>query len=648
MNVIHRFCLLMIIPAALWCSPIDAQEVFAQDSAMRHFYLDDLLHAHQYAPAKNSFIFQQMKRGDRKTLADIKGSGSIRHIWSTWARSFDPDSGTEPGKVLLRIFVDGESSPSIAGTIDELFKAAEKGGERYAPEPSFNYKGAFNLYLPIYFQRGCRLEIESLDDLAEIYAQIDYRLTPRPESEARLFSRRTSSGLDLRYIGAGAPHFTGQHPSAAGPPLKSKQVESPAGASSSELVLKGPAVLQELTFEGDGLDDLQLSISWDEETTPSVHAPLKYLFGGFDTLALRSRAGTFTCYFPMPFRKVARIKLENPTPRPQLITVRYALNLRADLKKDVYYFHALFREERQAVGYRDFVVLATRGEGHFVGINLFDSGHNHGGGDTALIDADTSTPSVLHGIAGEDYFSFAWHKTGRMHLLAGAPAHERRYRFHFENPYPFRSSLVFTFGVFAGLQPKSVAFWYRKAGPLRTDDWFAPGGTWKVLGPFDESGMIPEKIDDRSYETEVAFAKRERLSIRWEDASMVSGFLDLTHHYRHYLFTTKGTGFVAGVCRIRALTYIYSPAAKQVEALIGHDDAVRVSVNDELSVALEAAEGFHPSFVKLNLRAGWNKLSLLIDNRENITWRWLGFSLSLHGNDGQLRGIKISSNAETS
>lgn len=40
-------------------------------------------------------------------------------------------------------------------------------------------------------------------------------------------------------------------------------------------------------------------------------------------------------------------------------------------------------------------------------MNLFDSGHNHGGGDARLVDAGSVEPKVLHGICGEDYFGFA-------------------------------------------------------------------------------------------------------------------------------------------------------------------------------------------------------------------------------------------------
>src|SRR5207244_5976149 len=159
------------------------------------WYLDPLIYPHRYAPAKNSFIFQNLKRGERKTLADVKGSGSLRHFWTTWARSFDLNAIAEDHKVLLRIFVDGEGSGAVAGTIDEVFRAAEATGDRYVPEPAFNYQGAFNIYLPIFFQGGLRVEIEALDDLEEFYAQLDYRVTPRSESDARLVSQRTASGL---------------------------------------------------------------------------------------------------------------------------------------------------------------------------------------------------------------------------------------------------------------------------------------------------------------------------------------------------------------------------------------------------------------------------------------------------------------------
>src|SRR2546426_11208186 len=171
--------IVLLLP--LMASVLSAQ---TQIAAQRAFYLDPLIYPHRYTAAKNSFIFQNLKRGERKTLANIKGSGSLRHVWTTWARSFDLNAIAEDGKVFLRIFVDGEKTPALAGTVDELFRAAAATGDRYVPEPAFIYEGAFNCYLPIFFRRALGVEIEPLDDLEEFYAQLDYRITARPESEA--------------------------------------------------------------------------------------------------------------------------------------------------------------------------------------------------------------------------------------------------------------------------------------------------------------------------------------------------------------------------------------------------------------------------------------------------------------------------------
>ena len=634
----------IVLLLSLMASVLSAQ---TQTAAQRAFYLDPLIYPHRYTAAKNSFIFQNLKRGERKTLAELKGSGSLRHVWTTWARSFDLNAIAEDGQVILRIFVDGEKTPSVAGTIDEIFRAAEATGDRYVPEPAFNYEGAFNIYLPVFFRRCLRVEIEALNNLDEFYAQLDYRLTARPESAARLVSRRTTSGMTIKYLGHGAPGFgSSRRPMKEEVPWQYREITLPAGGEHDALELQGPAIMHGLSIKGDNLDNLQLIIFWDEEPAPSVNAPIKYFFGGFDTLALQAAPGKFSCYFPMPFRKSVRIKIRNQEAVPKTITIGYSIEPNAKLPVDVRYFHALFNHVAQTTGYRDFSALGVHGEGHFVGISLYDSGHNHGGGDTALIDADSHSPQVLHGIAGEDYFSFAWHKTGRMHFFAGAPQHERRYRFHLENPYPFHTSLLFDFGIFAGLHPMAVTYWYQKPNSRPANNWTAPDLPWKVFGPIDERMSIPEKIDEETYDREVTLAKPEQFAASWKDAQMVSGFLDLTHHYRHFLTTTKGTGFVAGNCQSKAVTYVYAPKTRDVEAIIGHDDLVEVFINDSKGIKLPEQIGFRPSRVKLTLRRGWNRLTVLIHNRENVTWRWAGISLALSGSKAFLRDLKFSTAPE--
>jgi hypothetical protein len=162
----------------------------------RNYYINDLIQPHRYAPGKNSFLFQTLHKGQRKTVLDIAGSGSVRHLWTTWSV---PGSDAVPaGRVLLRVFVDKQLAPSIVGTLDEICRAAQATDTRFVPFPAFIYKDAYNFYLPIYFTHGIRIEIEALDEINEFYTQIDYRLDPNEKHSTRLVSLQSDDGLILK------------------------------------------------------------------------------------------------------------------------------------------------------------------------------------------------------------------------------------------------------------------------------------------------------------------------------------------------------------------------------------------------------------------------------------------------------------------
>ena len=64
-------------------------------------------------------------------------------------------------------------------------------------------------------------------------------------------------------------------------------------------------------------------------------------------------------------------------------------------------FHARFHSEYPN-GYDDVECCSTRGRGHFVGVHIFDTGHDHGGGDNISFDGGADSAGQLHGINGED------------------------------------------------------------------------------------------------------------------------------------------------------------------------------------------------------------------------------------------------------
>jgi hypothetical protein len=631
--------LLAWTPSALASSPVSDHNV--DEPALRlsrAYYLNDLIQPHGYTPGKNSFLFQTLHKGQRKTLLELQGSGSVRHLWSTW--SIPGSDEVLPGRVLLRVFVDGQPKPSIVGTIDELCHAALKTGTAYVPFPAFLYKDAYNLYLPVYFSNGIRIEAEALDEISELYAQIDYRLDGEDKHSPRLVSESNADGLTLKYVGNmeafAKIHQQRQHASQTSTTLACDPPKGPC-----ELSIKGPGMLRELSLRGNAPPDLELEIYWDGEASPSVQAPTRYLFADFVNAAMESSSGRMTSYFPMPFRHSAKIVLSSPSHTPFQMDVDYILD-HLPPADSFPYFHALFHDEQGTLGYAQYPVLRIRGKGLFVGMNLFDSGHNHGGGDAALIDAGTAHPLVLHGICGEDYFGFAWHHTGTMTPLTGAPVHERRYRLHLENPYPFNESIQFLFGAFAGLQPKSVAFWYQFPS-ASAQPWTGVDAPWKILGPLGPETDLPDSVSDQEYTTTVAINQPVQLTERWQDGQMQSGFLDLTYQFRHYTLTDKGTGFIPGASRTALITYVWSNANGTVNAILGHDDEALVHANGDTLARLPANTGFGPSTLRIPLRKGWNKLDLVLSNGENTNWRWSGLSFALESQQSRDLGLRFSS-----
>jgi hypothetical protein len=629
-----KFAASVICFAGSFCIAAEPAQPGTTSAALsRAAYLDPLIYPHRYKAGKNSFILQLPAKGQKTTLLKLDGSGSVRHIWTTWSVGEGEGYQNMAGQVILRVYLNGESQPAIEAPWAELCQAANQCHAEPGMMPAFVLNRSLNIFLPIYFEKGIRIEAEPVVKVNELFVQIDYRQTDKPECAARLASKKTADGIRLEYTGALPAKEDAE---AKAVPLATRESKVPTGDQG--ITIPGPAILRRLTFAGENLDDLELQISWDGEAVPAVRAPLRYFFGGFQNAAVESEPGRLTTWFPMPFRKHAKLVLRGPADRQA--TVSYAAESGPSLPDDVMYFHALFREESDTVGYLPYQALQTEGKGHFVGVNLFDTGHNHGGGDTALTDPATDSPRLVHGINGEDYFAFAWHDTGRMNLLTGAPVHERRYRLHLENPYPFEESLRFTFGVFAGNHPKSVAFWYQSPDRPKSGEWQAADAPWNVLGPLAAGTALPDEVDARQYETKVPSHLPIDFTVRWEPSAMSRGLLDLTDHFRHFAMTRDGSGFLVGKSVMRLITYVHADEKRTLEARFGHDDRMIIRVNGKTATDFPGVEGFHPSPGTVLLEAGWNKLEITLENENNVDWRWNGLTLAIKNPEGLRFALK--------
>jgi hypothetical protein len=114
------------------------------------------------------------------TLADIHGPGAITHIWMT----VDPAFWRQ---LILRIYWDGESSPSVETPLGDFFCCGWGVRCNVASLPvAVNPAGGFNCYWELPFRQNALISLENLSsDVAfGFFYQIDYALTGIPDDMA--------------------------------------------------------------------------------------------------------------------------------------------------------------------------------------------------------------------------------------------------------------------------------------------------------------------------------------------------------------------------------------------------------------------------------------------------------------------------------
>jgi len=119
-----------------------------------------------------------VKPGETFTMADIKASGAINHIWLT-------TSGFNWRDFIFRIYWDGSDKPSVETPVGDFFCS---GWQVYNPITSLpvcvNPGRAFNCYWNMPFKTGFKITLENRDvkDMV-IYYQIDYTEAEIPKDE---------------------------------------------------------------------------------------------------------------------------------------------------------------------------------------------------------------------------------------------------------------------------------------------------------------------------------------------------------------------------------------------------------------------------------------------------------------------------------
>lgn len=259
--------------------------------------------------------------------------------------------------------------------------------------------------------------------------------------------------------------------------------------------------------------DLILRIYWDDQEHPSVETPLGDFFASgwekfsqVSSMAVCVNPGrAFNCYWEMPFRRKARIVLENRDPNTKA-TVYYQINYtETEVPEDAAYFHARFNRTNPLPYKENYVILdGVKGQGHYVGTYMAWGVNNNGwwgeGEIKFFMDGDVEFPTIC-GTGTEDYFAGAYNfdagiidptfPNGYIEYTtpyAGVPQIIRpdgtyqaqmrfgMYRWHLSDPIRFESDLRVTMQALGWRNEKekgirrylplqddiaSVAYWYQ-------------------------------------------------------------------------------------------------------------------------------------------------------------------------------------------
>lgn len=282
----------------------------------------------------------------------------------------------------------------------------------------------------------------------------------------------------------------------------------PADSKTTLAEIEGPGTIRHIwiTVAEVAYRNCILRMWWDDEETPSVEVPLGDFFccGNSHRAKISSipiavnPSGGFNSYWPMPFKKNARIEIENQW-HDKIDGFFYQVDYELDeVPNDIAYFHAQWRKSVTEIDNPDHVILdGIKGKGQYVGTYVAWTQLSNGwwgeGEFKAYIDGDTDYPTICT-TGTEDYFGGAWcfgdtFTTAFLgypfHLKDGnQPPVHGLYRWHVLDPIRFESDFRATI--------QALGWWPDgKFQPLR--DELASVGYWYQIEPHVAFPVIPPK-----------------------------------------------------------------------------------------------------------------------------------------------------------
>jgi hypothetical protein len=239
-----------------------------------------------------------------------------------------------------------------------------------------------------------------------------------------------------------------------------------AGETQTLMDHEGPGVIRHMwfTFAESFYRSVIIRVYWEGQDQPSIEAPLGDLLANTwncrqDVVAVPINVnprGGMNIYFAMPFRKHARITIENDSVnelRGFFYTINYTLE---EVPREALYFHAQWRRTNPVADAEEYVMIdGIKGRGQYVGTFMAWQQNSAGwwgeGEIKMFLDGDTDHPTIC-GTGTEDYFGGAWcfgrdfsapflgcqSVTGESGKVGARMA---MYRFHVHDPVFFKHDL---------------------------------------------------------------------------------------------------------------------------------------------------------------------------------------------------------------
>ncbi len=636
------FAILGFFLVVFQASPFNSQDLL-QNIGRQQEYISKRVSSFDRTGGNNDRI--SIQPNETAVLAEIKGPAAIHHIWVTI--SAEAFYGR---KIILRMYWDGEESPSVEVPIGDFFGVGHGLNRNLSSLPiSCSSEGrARNCYWSMPFRRSARITAtnEGSQPVGAFYYYIDYRNLPTMTEDT--------------------PYFHAQY-----------RQEMPCLPGKNYLILDAEGRGH---YVGCNLSILQRAMGWWGEGDDMIYVdgeefPSLYGTGSEDYFSdawgMREDENLFYgCPLQEPdFQTgskatVYRFHIPDPIPFKQSIRVTIEhghANDRTDFYSSVSYWY-------QSEPHKPFPVLppvmerlpfSLESSGNFV----FPEWEKIEGTEISAYQ-DKNSGMTFQTSSLSLSLSSTYNQTGNRYPLLGTENAEAgttaALSFSVDTGEFYDIDLYFMKGPNMGRVTASEIRTNRRTSPLRTGefDGYSPESTmdrltlktirldegkntlllkvigksslakgaelalvsiglspsdrqfiteWNLIGPFDAPDMsylqsvCPPEVGIDLNQT---YEGKDGIQVGWKKMTAEpSGFMRLENR-----IVPSERGIVYG------LVYVFSPDQRETLMLLGSDDGVRVWLNGELVHTNPAYRGATPDQdrVSVRLNKGWNKLLIKV------------------------------------